>query len=144
MVPTVRLDHITPQLVDLAPRPLEPGVLYVSRKYGVAVHLCCCGCGEKVVTPLSEAEWQLNLQGGKVSLHPSVGNGGQCRSHYWIRQNCVVWAANMTRHQIARTRQSDRASIDAMYAARRKPQGANWLIWLTSLFETVKSWFVRR
>ncbi len=56
------------QLMELAPKELIPGVLYVSLKYKLALHLCCCGCGEKVVTPLSPAEWHLRLADGKARI----------------------------------------------------------------------------
>jgi hypothetical protein len=115
----MRIDVVTPQQVELAPRPLIPGVLYVSQKYRVVIHLCCCGCGEKVVTPLSSAEWQLKLHEGIATMQPSIGNATACRSHYWIRQNRVVWVPNMTNQQIAVVQERDRASLETMYARRR-------------------------
>lgn len=136
----MRLEHITPEQVDLAPRPLAPGVLYISHKYRVALHLCCCGCGEKVVTPLSEAEWQLQLRDGKASLHPSVGNGTACRSHYWIEQNRVVWVPPMTNQQIIRTRRNDRASLEAMYAARQHARRPRWAVRVVAVLESVRDW----
>ncbi|WP_373282870.1 DUF6527 family protein [Leeia aquatica] len=36
--------------------------------------MCCCGCGEKVITPLNPAKWHLLKEGGTVSLSPSIGN----------------------------------------------------------------------
>jgi Family of unknown function (DUF6527) len=139
----VRLAHVRPEEVDLAPKPLAPGVLYISHKYRVALHLCCCGCGEKVVTPLSEAEWQLEMRDGKASLHPSVGNGTACRSHYWIEQNRVVWLPSMTNHQIMRTRRSDRASLETMYAARRHTRRPKWVAQVVAAFEAVGNWLRR-
>jgi Family of unknown function (DUF6527) len=33
------------------------------------------------------------FDGRSISLDPSIGNWGfQCRSHYWIKNNRVVWA----------------------------------------------------
>jgi hypothetical protein len=119
----MRIDKVTPQQVELAPRPLIPGVLYVSQKYRVIIHLCCCGCGEKVVTPLSPAEWQLTLHEGVATLQPSIGNATACRSHYWIRQNRVVWVPNMTNQQIALVQERDRASLETMFARRRHGGG---------------------
>lgn len=112
------IDAVTPQQVELAPNPLIPGVLYISEKYRVAIHLCCCGCGEKVVTPLSPAEWQLQLKGGVATLQPSIGNASPCRSHYWIRQNRVVRAPRMTTKEIKHVQKRDRASLEAMHARR--------------------------
>ena len=37
--------------VTYIPKELGQGKLYVSTEYGVAAHLCACGCGSKVVTP---------------------------------------------------------------------------------------------
>lgn len=73
--------------------PVDPEAetLYVSMEYQTAVHLCACGCGIKVVTPLGPHDWVLTFD-GTVSLRPSVGNGQQaCRSHYYIRQNQINW-----------------------------------------------------
>lgn len=117
---TVTIDRITAQHVELAPKPLVPGVLYISQKYRTAVHLCCCGCGEKVVTPLSPAEWRVQLNGGQVSLQPSIGNATPCRSHYWIRHGRVDWAPPMSNADVARTRTRDRASLKALFTARQE------------------------
>ena len=43
----------------LMPRALTPGILYVSEEFGVAMHMCACGCGSKVTTPLDATEWAL-------------------------------------------------------------------------------------
>ena len=56
------------------PQDLRPGVLYVSEEFGAAAHLCACGCGEKVSTPLGPTEWSLEETGGGPTLRPSVGN----------------------------------------------------------------------
>lgn len=115
----MRIERIAPQLVELAPPTLKPGVLYISQKYKVAVHLCCCGCGEKVVTPLSPAEWRVSLADGNVSLYPSIGNWAmRCRSHYWVRNNRVVWARAFSQSMINAVHRRDQAAIDAMHRAR--------------------------
>jgi hypothetical protein len=73
------------EFVDLIPDALEDGVLYVSVQYATALHLCCCGCGSEVVTPLSPTDWSLTFDGDTVSLRPSIGNYSfPCRSHYFI------------------------------------------------------------
>jgi hypothetical protein len=73
--------------------PLEDGVLYVSRRFELAIHLCACGCGEKTVTPLDDGTrgWTLTEDGNGVTLRPSIGNQNfNCRSHYWITNGEVV------------------------------------------------------
>lgn len=42
---------LVPMWVDSIPELLEQGVLYISEKFGVSIHLCACGCGEKTVLP---------------------------------------------------------------------------------------------
>ena len=89
----MKASELRPEYVDLMPKVIEEGVLYISKKYGTAVHKCCCGCGQKVVTPLKPTEWSLSVSTGGVSLPPSIGNWSfPCRSHYWIRDNRVVWS----------------------------------------------------
>jgi len=100
---------VIPQYVELMPGQLEDGVLYISEKYGTAIHKCCCGCGQKVVTPLSPAKWQLRRSGEAVTLYPSIGNWNfPCQSHYWIRRNRVEWAGLMTEQQIRRVQEYDK------------------------------------
>ncbi|TGN99167.1 MULTISPECIES: DUF6527 family protein [Burkholderia] len=119
----MRIDRVTPELVELAPRVLEPGRLYISEKYRAAVHLCCCGCGEKVVTPLSPAEWRIELREGRVSMRPSIGNWSMaCQSHYWIRNNRVVWSGQMSKSQIRAVFERDRRDLQAMHRSAQEPR----------------------
>jgi hypothetical protein len=74
---------VTPQFVTYIPEELGEGVVYVSIDYRVAVHRCCCGCGERAVTPLNPAQWSVMYDGETVSLDPSIA-GGRCNSHYFI------------------------------------------------------------
>ena len=102
-------EELTPQFVEYIPERLEVGRLYISERYHIAVHLCCCGCGEEVVTPLSRADWQLHKAGDKVSLHPSIGNWNfACKSHYWIRGNRVMWAGALNSKRIKLVQEKDR------------------------------------
>ncbi|WP_418132294.1 DUF6527 family protein (plasmid) [Variovorax sp. 375MFSha3.1] len=87
--------------------------------YSLAAHRCACGCGLEVVTPLSPTDWTLLFDGENVSLEPSIGNWSfPCRSHYFIRQGKIKWAANMSEDMIERGRQRDRVSKQAHYAKR--------------------------
>lgn len=104
----MKLKAITPAFVEFVPKVLEPGVLYISERYKTASHLCACGCGDKVVTPLSPVEWQLRRDGQEVTLSPSVGNWKyQCQSHYCIRRNRIDWLPGMTQTQIRRVQARD-------------------------------------
>jgi hypothetical protein len=126
-----RLKH---QWVRFIPEKPEPGIIYISREYKTATHLCCCGCGLDVITPLNSAKWSLTDHGDSISLFPSIGNWSfPCKSHYWIDHNRIKWAGAMTQIQIARVREGDRLAVEAMVGAN-KPKGSLWkkfLHWLS-------------
>jgi hypothetical protein len=118
----IQLAH---QFVDFIPERLEDGVLYISRQYGTAVHKCCCGCSEEVVTPLNPTDWSLQVDNNLVTLYPSIGNWSfACQSHYWIRRSKVIWAGRMSPQMIARGRADDRAAKQAYFDSvnRQKSQ----------------------
>lgn len=109
-----RINQLTPIFVEYVPERPAPGFLYVSQRYATALHLCCCGCGSEVVTPLNPAKWRLTDDGGIVSLRPSVGNWSlPCQSHYWITGNRVRWAAAMAPDVIAAVKARDRRDADS-------------------------------
>lgn len=102
--------------VELMPDVLEPETLYISIEYTVAIHSCACGCGERVVTPLSPAEWRLTFDGETVSLWPSIGNWSfDCQSHYSIEGDRVIWDEPFAKEKIARVRARDSAALSDYY-----------------------------
>ncbi|MBN9158130.1 DUF6527 family protein [Microbacterium sp.] len=104
-----RRDEVGHRFVDLLPPALEPGVVYISGTHNIAAHLCCCGCGEEIVTPLGKAGWMLHYD-GQVTLSPSVGNGAlACRSHYIIRDSRIHWLSEMTAEEHVRANARDRS-----------------------------------
>lgn len=99
------------EFVEFIPDAVEEGKLYVSIEYATVVHKCCCGCGKEVVTPLSPTDWKLIFDGKTISLHPSIGNWSfPCRSHYWIRNNRVQWAEQLSQKEIEAGRSYDRSA----------------------------------
>src|SRR5438045_2862808 len=87
------------------PKELKPGILYVSEEFEFAAHLCACGCGSKIRTPLGATEWSFTETGGQPSLYPSIGNWQQpCQSHYWITNGLIQWAPKWTAEEIANGR----------------------------------------
>ena len=78
--------------VHFVPTALDECVLYVSREYEVAVHLCACGCKGKTVTPIGVGGWTLTENEQGATLSPSIGNWQTCKAHYWIRDGKVVFA----------------------------------------------------
>lgn len=122
--------------VEYVPKTLEPGVLYVAEEFDVAVHLCACGCGSKVTTPLGPNEWTITEKGGLPTLHPSVGSWQlPCRSHYLIVAGKTRRAGQWSDAQIAAGRKAEEVRRAAYYAERahaRKLWVRAWK-WLRSL-----------
>ncbi|WP_454844964.1 DUF6527 family protein [Pseudomonas farris] len=102
------IKHVSPVFVEFIPDQIEEGNLYISEQYNTVIHKCCCGCGEEVVTPLSPVDWRLVKGARGISLYPSIGNWSyQCKSHYFIRDNQILWAEQMSPQQIRRVQQKD-------------------------------------
>lgn len=113
----MKASHFTPQFVESIPETLDPGVLYVSMTLANSIHLCACGCGQEVVTPLSPTDWKLCFDGENVTLDPSIGNWSfPCRSHYWIRGGKVRWSESWSADEIADGRSHDRERKNAYYS----------------------------
>ena len=97
------------EFVQFVPEELQEGTIYVSIRFATVAHLCACGCKIKVVTPLKPTDWKLTFDGKTITLYPSIGNWSfPCRSHYWIRNNKVKWAGNMSQKKIDENRAYDR------------------------------------
>jgi hypothetical protein len=109
---------LTHKFVEFIPETLEDRVLYVSMIYGTVSHKCGCGCGREVVTPLTPTDWKLIFDGETISLHPSIGNWNYpCRSHYWIRNDRVLWAES--KDEIRATIKAERVSKERHYESRQ-------------------------
>ena len=117
-----RLDEVTPDFVDEIPNVPEHGKLYLSCRYRAAVHLCACGCGAKISTPLHPTGWRLSYDGETVSLSPSVGNWSEkCQSHYVIRDSRIIWADRLPRDKILRIREQRQRELEDYYGVGRRP-----------------------
>jgi len=93
--------HVSHEFVEFIPDTLKEGTLYVSIKYAIVVHKCCCGCGREVVTPLSSTDWKLIYDGQSISLQPSIGNWSfPCQSHYWIKRDMVRWVRRFSYREV--------------------------------------------
>ena len=105
--------------VRAMPARLQPGVLYVSEEFETAAHLCACGCGSKVRTPLAPTEWKFTDHPQGPSLYPSIGNWQRpCQSHYWIRRGEIEWSTKWTSQQIATGRAAENLRREIYYAER--------------------------
>lgn len=154
----MRIKKLEHRFVRSVPRDLEPGILYVSVEYGTAVHSCCCGCGEQVVTPFSPTDWKMTYDGESISLTPSIGNWhSECSSHYIIRQGHVIEAEGWSRAQVEAEHRRDisakarfysvkAAAEDAQYSQSRDPatsvvEATRSSHRLGGFFSSVAAWF---
>lgn len=113
------------KFVKTIPDLIEERVVYITTYYNTAVHKCMCGCGNEVVTPLSPSDWELNYNGESISLHPSIGNWSfDCQSHYWVRNNEIVWAEKWSKERIDNSRM-----LNKMDSSSSKPKSAIKTLW---------------
>lgn len=90
----MKVAEIKPVFYDEIPERIEEGILYISEKYEVAIHLCACGCKQKTVTPIYTGEWSLIKNGELITLRPSIGNfmgEKPYHAHYFITENKIEW-----------------------------------------------------
>lgn len=130
---TERLKH---EFIETIPEDLDEGIIYISTRFRVAIHLCCCGCKNKVVTPLSPVRWKLVFDGKSVSLDPSIGNWNyDCESHYWIINSKVEWARKWTKNEIVEGKSFERRKRAHYYSTNNE---------IGSKDTTVKNSFIRK
>ncbi len=122
------------QHVQFMPKELQPGILYVSKEFEIAMHLCPCGCGSKVKTPLGPTEWSIQETKDGPSMSPSIGNWQQaCQSHYWITNGEISWAGKWSPEQILAGRQAEEERRRVYYKALDDRRGGflrRFWIWL--------------
>ena len=123
----MKLTQIRLERVHYMPEVLEPGVLYVSEEFDSVLHLCACGCGSKVSTPLGPTEWSFKDTPDGPTLDPSVGNWQlPCQSHYWIWAGRVEWSTKWSPKQIAAGRRHEEDKRRSYYAALDRQRGGWW------------------
>jgi len=139
----MKTNSIIPVFVDTIPNHLEDGVLYICERYKTASHKCCCGCGEEVVTPLTPVDWSVHKVEDMVSLKPSIGNWSfGCRSHYYIHNSRVIWAATFPQWKIDIVRKRDKADKKVYIKAinQQKSKTLKIMVRISNLWEAIIHW----
>ena len=112
---------LTHKFVNQIPEILEDNVIYVSIPFETVIHKCCCGCRKEVVTPLSPTGWSLTFDGETISLSPSIGNWNfECKSHYFIRNDKVVWARRFNKFEIKENKEYDIEQRQIFYSKKNE------------------------
>ena len=140
-----KIKRLRLERVHYMPKVLEPGVLYASEEFGAAAHLCACGCGAKIRTPLGPTEWRLEESTEGPSLSPSVGNWQQpCRSHYWIWQGKIEWHGGWTEEQVKAGRLREHQRRKAYFSERDKQRSTQSRSIGQRVWDAIKNFFGSR
>jgi len=124
-------------LITHLPIKLEANFLYVSEEFEIAGHLCPCGCGSKVITPLGINEWSLSVIEEKPTLKPSIGNWQlPCQSHYWIRRGEILWSNKWSDEEIEAGRLAEEQQRKEYYDELERT-----VTYQISRWERLKKWF---
>lgn len=84
--------------VESISEQLQEGILYVSLKFELAIHLCACGCKGQAVTPIKGQDltgWIYREDPEGPTLSPSIGHQKwPCRSHYFVTNGKIVFCSD--------------------------------------------------
>ncbi len=126
------------KFVDTIPEELEEGILYISIPYDTIIHSCCCGCGNEVVTPLSPSQWSFTYDGETISINPSIGNWSlNCQSHYYIKENRIIWSRYYSDHEIKHVRNVDISDNTKQFQKDVDTKRNSILFKITSIWKSI-------
>jgi hypothetical protein len=109
------------RFVEAIPDNIEPGIIYISGSRRTPCHLCVCGCGHEMTTPISPTDWQVKFDGESVSLSPSIVLWEfKCKSHYWIIKSRIRHSGQWNERQVQQGREREKQRKSDFY---KKPAG---------------------
>ena len=101
------------------PKQLFSGILYVSDEFKVAAHLCPCGCGNKIITPITPVNWIFTEYNNTPTLSPSISNWQlPCKSHYWITKGNIAWSYKLSKDEATKSWKEEEKTRMAFYENR--------------------------
>ncbi len=110
-----------PMVTDDLPDNLDLATVYLigeGTPWSAAL-VCPCGCGATIqlsLIPNDDPRWKVKDHGnGRVSLHPSIWRTKGCESHFWLKNNRVVWALERRNQQKTQPRQGKKARAGGRY-----------------------------
>ena len=90
--------RLRPIFVEVMPEfaTIKVGELWISHKHRTVNLRCPRGCGSLTVLSLHPSRWHVYFDGKSVSLKGPTGGSvwanSCCGSHYFVRNNEVIWA----------------------------------------------------
>jgi len=125
---------LRPIFVEVLPDfdTIKTGELWITCKYRTVNLRCPCGCGDLTVLSLHPTRWHVHFDGKSVSLGGLTGgsvwaNSG-CGSHYFIRNNVVIWA-----DRIDPALHTEYQDIERRRLIASQPRRRRFRSWLTSV-----------
>ena len=88
---------LKPIFVELLPefKNIKNNEIWISLKYRTINLRCPCGCGSLTVLTIHPSRWHVLFDGKSISLDGPTGGSvwsvSGCGSHYFIRENTVIW-----------------------------------------------------
>lgn len=126
--------QLRPIFVDVMPDfdLIRVGEIWISHRHRTVNLRCPCGCGDLTVLSLHPSRWHVCFDGKSVSLEGptggSVWSSSGCGSHYWIRNNVVVWAP-----PIAPDRHLEYSRVERRRMMQSQRDRAAWWAWFRRL-----------
>lgn len=120
---------------------IKTGEIWISLKYRTVNLRCPCGCGDLTVLSLQPSRWHVHFDGKSVSLDGPMGGSvwahSGCGSHYFIRNNAVIWA-----DRIDPDRHAEYEDIERKRMIASQSWGRRLRSWLNCIFRCLKlrSW----
>ena len=127
-LPVVKL---RPIFVEVMPPfdSIKDGELWISHKHRTVNLRCPCSCGELTVLSLHPSRWHVYFDGKSVSLKGPAGGSiwtsSDCGSHYFIRNNEVVWSYPINPGRRADYEDAERARM--LGSTSRRQTLRSWL-----------------
>ena len=127
--------RLRPIFVDLLPEPasIKDGELWISHKHRTVNLRCPCGCGHLTVLTLHPSRWHVRFDGKTVSLDGPTGGSvwasSGCGSHYFIRNNTVIWGG-----RIDPDRHDEYAYVERERLLASQPSNVPPRSWLSRMF----------
>ena len=131
-----------PIFVEVLPEfeAIKDGELWISHKHRTVNLRCPCGCGDLTVLSLHPSRWHVHFDGKSVSLDGPTGGSvwaySGCGSHYFIRNNAVIWANRIDPRGHSEYAEVERARVLGSTPSRqtlRSRLGRVWrALWLGS------------
>ena len=122
---------LRPLFVEVLPdfETITAGEIWISLKHRTVNLRCPCGCGDLTILSLHPTRWHVYFDGKSVSLGGYTGgsvwaNSG-CGSHYFIRNNVVIWADRIHPDLHAEYAREERTRLIGSH--RSSPAPSTWL-----------------